>query len=236
MTKRCRNCGWPNDDRSVRCEKCNASLEAGSPSKEAFSTSRESVSKRTVRNSDGDSLRRTVSENQAFGNNPDREEPKQDSKATVNAGELSCPNCGYPVRQGMRMCPDCGTPLGGFGNGAPKTGDDASHPGTVNPWMQPEYGAAGAVCSLKPVAWVGENVSHQPLTFSGESVILNRDNTDPGNKTITSAEQAELVYEGGEWYIHDKSALHTTFVLASQKIKLHKGDIIVLGNRLFEFN
>ena len=243
MTKRCKNCGWPNDDNNQKCEKCNVPLETGPSSREYSQTARESYSQtaresfsQTARETGGESLRRTISENQFFqGNDSTRDEPNtyQDPSGT-SSGELNCPNCGYPVRQGMRSCPNCGTPLtGSANNGAKNANNSANRMGTINPWMRPDN---GAFCSLKPIAWVGENVSHQPLTFSGESVVLNRANTDPNNHTITSAEQAQLSFEGGEWYILDKSALHTTYVLASQKIKLHKGDTIVLGNRLFEFN
>ena len=158
-----------------------------------------------------------------------------------------CPKCGRPNPMGSRFCSQCGTdldapapspaqarnnpymaaPMPGFNNPGGARG------GTVNPWMQPNN---GAFCTLKPIAWDGENVQHQPLSFSGSSIVLNRANTDPNNQSITSAEQAVLTYEDGEWYIIDKSAMHTTYVMAGRKLKLEKGDTIILGNRLFEFN
>ena len=58
----------------------------------------------------------------------------------------------------------------------------------------------------------------------------------PENKTITSKEQAELVFKDGHWTIVDKSEQHTTFVLASREIELQNGDIVMLGNQLFRFN
>lgn len=264
MTKRCKNCGWPNDDSNVKCEKCNALLDEGASSRPAFS--------QTVREASTDMFKRTVSEDQFFGGDEqESEEPKvvQEPKETTNSGVHTCPNCGYPVRPSMSVCPDCGTiimvskdnVINNKGKTCPKCGsinnadavfcnhcgaeldpkqrnntpntNQGNHQGTINPWMKPDN---SAFCTLKPVAWAGESNTHQPLTFSGESVILNRANTDPNNQSITTSEQAELSYEGGEWYILDKSTQHTTYVLASQKIKLHKGDTIVLGNRLFEFN
>ena len=74
------------------------------------------------------------------------------------------------------------------------------------------------------------------MRLSGDRIILNRANTDPANNTITSGEQAELTFENGAWYICDKSYQKTTYVHASRKMKLEKGDIIILGNRRFEFN
>lgn len=259
MTKRCKNCGWPNDDNNAKCEKCSAPLEEGSSSKQSF--------QQTERESGGDSFRRTISENQFFGGKKSVNEGlTEDQEPNNNAIpiDLNCPNCGYPVRGGMRSCPNCGTSLANSIEDTNKN-DTKKCPncgslnalearfccqcgaklevkqkevpfnrqGTVNPWMKPDK---GAFCSLTPVAWVGENVTHQPLSFSGENIQLNRANTDPNNQSITSAEQAEITFENGEWYILDKSVQHTTYVLASQKIKLHKGDTIVLGNRLFEFN
>ena len=73
------------------------------------------------------------------------------------------------------------------------------------------------------------------MDFEGSEVILTRDNTEPGNQSITSHEQAIITYVEGHWYIEDRSEQKTTFVQAAKKIELHDGDIILLGNRLFEF-
>lgn len=264
MTKRCKNCGWPNDDNNIICEKCSAPLDNGPSSRPAA---------QTVSESSGESLRRTVSESQSFGGaetqggygsgNSGNREAVVDSDRILNC----CPNCGYPVRNNMVVCPDCGAALreekdgDGESNKCPQCGtvnqvgsifcrqcgsplkfneakhfinnSERNHRGTVNPWMQP---SSGTFCTLKPIAWEGENIEYQPLSFSGVSIVLNRANTDPNNQSITSTEQAELSFEEGEWYIVDKSQQHTTYVLATRKTKLHKGDVIVLGNRLFEFN
>lgn len=224
MTKRCKNCGWPNNDTNVHCEKCSAPLEPGQSSRPEW--------QQTVTESSSDNLRRTVSESQFL----EGAESPSHGEAEVQGGQVTnCPSCGYPVRGGISVCPDCGARLdaSGIASEVEATKEQAARGGTVNPWMLPKESAC---CTLKPVAWTGENIEHSPLSFSGETIILNRANTDPNNLSITKKEQAELTFENGEWYIADKSAQHTTYVLASNKIKLHKGDIIVLGNRLFEFN
>ena len=74
------------------------------------------------------------------------------------------------------------------------------------------------------------------MSFEGNSVILNRDNTDSKNKTITSQEQAVVTFENGKWCIEDKSEFKTTFVQASRKIELSSGDLILLGNQLYRFD
>ena len=67
-------------------------------------------------------------------------------------------------------------------------------------------------------------------------MILNRDNTEQNNSSITSRQQAIVTRVDGHWYIEDRSEQKTTFVQAAKKVELHDGDIILLGNRLFEFH
>ena len=92
-------------------------------------------------------------------------------------------------------------------------------------------------CSLKPLAREGETTGvpakHE---YENSKVILNRQNTDPGNFSITSQQQALLVFEDGKWYIEDKSAYKTTYIKVTKKTELQNGDIVVLGDREFEFS
>lgn len=279
MTKRCKNCGWPNDDSSVKCQKCNSPLDDAPTvgGGGGFSTQRQQgggfQQPTTPSGGVSENLRRTVSENQFFGTDMGaNQQPymNPNEMGTVkNPTMMECPVCHYQVRQGANVCPNCGSPVSGGspqppkpqGKPCPKCGKEnpadakfciscgasfspeaptpkpagktGAHAGTVNPWMQP---SSGTFCTLKPISWEGENVEHQTLSFSGSTISLNRANTDPNNQSITSAVQAELTCEDGEWYIVDKSAMHTTYIMASRKMKLNKGDTIILGNRLFEFN
>ena len=130
---------------------------------------------------------------------------------------LKCAKCGAPLSPGAKFCPSCGAPV---------------RPGTVNPWAAPQ---SGTFCTLKPIAWQGESIEYSPQSYSGEKIVLNRENTDPNNQSITSKAQAELVYENDAWYLEDKSEQQTTYIHAGRKTKLESGDIIILGNRRFEF-
>lgn len=281
MTKRCKNCGWPNDDSATRCQKCNAPLDSASQSSSSRSTAYENPGggyTPASTESQSESLRKTVSENQFFGTDlssgnrgGDPTVVQHQNDTLSNGATKECPNCHYQVRAGVNACPNCGYRISAGGGQqqpfqpkaqtCPQCGvqnpenakfcnncgasmnpgqqgngnlhQNAAHMGTVNPWMQRE---SGDFFTLKPIAWEGENVNHGMLSFSGKVITLNRANTDPNNQSITSQEQAEMTCEDGEWYIIDKSAMHTTYVLASRKMKLQKGDIIILGNRLFEFN
>lgn len=55
------------------------------------------------------------------------------------------------------------------------------------------------------------------MEYEGKSIILNRENTEVSNRTITSKEQAEIVFEDGHWYLLDRSELRTTFIQANRK-------------------
>ena len=90
-------------------------------------------------------------------------------------------------------------------------------------------------CSLKPIARIGEMATPAKNEYKGGNVILNRQNTDPENPTITSRQQALLTFENGKWYIEDKSAYKTTYIRVTKKTEIQDGDIIGLGDREFEF-
>ncbi len=213
---RCMNCGWENPDNLQKCEKCNSPLDTG--------LSHELPSHSAPEHEEV--LRGTVSEQQVFAD-----------PAPTNHEDKGCPKCGYPLREGMHHCPNCGHDLDAANrpkedvrkevrNVAPK------HNATVNPWANPNL---GKTFKLEPVAWDGEKDAPATLSFIGESVELNRDNTDPTNNTITSKVQAEISCENGVWSIEDKSAQGTTFIQAKRKIALEDGDVVMLGNRKFIF-
>lgn len=92
-------------------------------------------------------------------------------------------------------------------------------------------------CSLKPLARTGETTELPAKhDYENAKVVLNRQNTDPENLSITSKQQAVLTFENGKWYIEDKSAYKTTYIRVTQKTELHNGDIVAMGDREFEFS
>jgi len=105
--------------------------------------------------------------------------------------------------------------------------------GTVNPYMMDFQ--AEPVFVLTPIKRINERKPTEAIELEGSEVVLTRDNTEPGNPSITSGDQAVVTHVDGRWYIEDLSEQKTTFVQAGHKIELHDGDIILLGNRLFEF-
>lgn len=153
--------------------------------------------------------------------------------------ECVCERCGYPIAANVSECPMCHTPINrnsynyhgdrhepGNGNRSYARG------GTENPWANP---SKGSFCTLKRLSWQSEQIQYSPVSYSGRTIVLNRRNTDANNNSITSLEQAVLTHENGEWFIENRSEQKTTLIRVDRKTKLNDGDIIVLGNRMFEF-
>lgn len=209
---RCRNCGWENDFGALKCEKCNAPLSGSmvdNRSQYSGYAERESMS------SDSN-LKKTVSDSSVFN----------------DLNLRKCPDCGYLYNPDMGECPNCGGARQNACAGPVQKDSHTSLTGTVNPWSKPQN---RKMCSLTPVAWEDEAETPDQNRYSGSMIVLNRDNTDPGNNTITSKEQALLTFEDGAWYLEDKSSQQTTYLHVSRKMKLEDGDIVILGNRRFIF-
>lgn len=191
----------------------------------------------------------------------DQDRRSLDDRAAGIEVSVPCPKCGYRVSLNDDKCPNCnydlhrGVPADQYrthmGSGSDETatrrqsirrptrvvgseGGFGKHGGTINPYvmnmeMEPSF-------VLKPVKRVNERHELEEKEFEGKEVVLNRDNTEANNPSITSHEQAVITRVDGHWFIEDKSGQKTTFVQAANKIELHEGDLILLGNRLFEFH
>lgn len=110
---------------------------------------------------------------------------------------------------------------------------------TINPYLRKNNAVApksANACSLQPIARFEEDAVPNKTNFDAQTVVLNRQNTDPTNPSITSRQQARLTFENGVWYIEDLSDLKTTFVRVARKTALQDGDIILMGDREFKFS
>lgn len=255
---RCKNCGWQNPDGLSNCERCSSTLENfTSPNTDTIPLSDNHQPESTS------PLRSTVRE-ATFGgyqNGGPLQSPV--SRQESNDESCICKNCGYSLSPSMNVCPQCGNPqrhqstqpeikqntekhclkcgcilMSGTlfcpmcGQPCQSVKPQRNNRGTVNAWDSPQ---GGEFCSLRPIPWARENIEYNAISFSGNHIILNRANTDPNNQSITSNEQAVLTYDGKDWYIEDLSDQRSTMLRVSRKTKLQSGDIIALGNRLFEF-
>ena len=215
---RCKNCGWPNRPGETICSKCGTSLDEATST--TSGTSSPITSNQTVR---------------------------EDDVFTKVSQPNICSKCGYPLRPGLYKCPNCNFNIDGSSNFQPSPsnpnknvrrptviGSPNIH-GTINVWTDGAIGLPPTFV-LSPIQKNGERKQPVDIEFEGDEVILNRDNTDPGNLSITSRTQAIISQKDGKWYIEDKSDQKTTFVQVSTPHELHDGDIILLGNRLFKFH
>lgn len=248
---RCKNCGWENPDTETRCAKCNSVLP--NFSSDFKQTERQSP----AMSSENLNLKSTVREVQnnnetPINNIPQENKQKQCHKCGYPLAENmdECPMCGsyqnqnnsyqnkeniafQPPRLATKTCPSCGNNIDKSDAFCPKCGHKfQERNGTVNNWMSPNK---GVFCTLKPIAWENEQIEYNPISYSGNKIVLNRSNTDVNNNSITSKEQAILTFDNNEWYIENASEMKTTFIQVKEKTKLKDGDVIVLGNRLFEF-
>lgn len=152
-------------------------------------------------------------------------------EAHKSRGMNKCQHCNNDVPVSYQYCPYCGNVM------------DA---GTVI--MSPERISSEIADTRKPepevphfrltmIADEGETFSEDKAVreFEGECVMLNRANTDPGNRTITSKEQAVMVFKDGHWTILNHSQHNPTLVIANRDIELRSGDVIMLGDRRFRF-
>jgi len=101
--------------------------------------------------------------------------------------------------------------------------------GTINPWNQARY----ETIEFVPVAREGQD-AQAPASFKSDvkEIVLNRENLDPDNPTITRNAQAALKYDNGTWKLEDKSSIGT-FIKISKDYTLSDGDQILMGDRVF---
>lgn len=219
---RCQFCGWDIPDSNGNCEKCGKPMQEDTTEsvKPANDSTHERPTTRQPAKGVAD-LKATV-----------RESSRSKAAATVLEEQSECPDCGYELENGV--CPSCG-----YDSKADKKSDEKlvnmNNEGkkTVRPRRKGEKDGRFV---LTPISEETGQPEGDLIQFEGNEVELNRENTDPKNETITSRQQAIVTHENGKWCIEDKSEYKTTFVQASRKIELQNGDLILLGNQLYQFN
>lgn len=214
---RCQFCGWDNPQGKETCEKCNKPLTSNVTEEAKTVASNETNHDRPTDRQVAGAFnpKATVREIPVGGN-------------VVNNNITECPECGYTLENGE--CSACGYKVG---EGKPTPENVVVDPRkTVRPIRK---GEKEGEFKLVPISEETGMPEGDELSYEGNTIILNRDNTDPKNSTITSQEQASLTFENGKWSIEDKSEYKTTFVQAVRKIELQQGDLILLGNQLYRF-
>lgn len=222
--KRCNYCGFENPQDRETCVKCNKPL-TNSATREANSASPKQENQDRPTNYFVEDPRSSIhpASKAVVGF-----DPKKTVREEVLGEVATCPECGCPLEDGE--CPSCGYKVGGEKPQPVSDVDDLRKTKRPN-----RKGEKEAAFKLVPISEETGMQEGEELSYEGNKVVLNRDNTDPKNTTITSQKQASLSFENGKWSIKDKSELQTTFVQAARKIELQEGDLILLGNQLYRF-
>ena len=184
------------------------------------------------------------------------EEPAPASAAKSAASQPLCPHCGFVLVGDFACCPNCGATLINQSPAkeepviqttvkeqvtCPKCHSEVSSKFAFCPMcgerlVQEQPVAKGPQCSLTMIPDEDEDDIATTNNYEGETIVLNRDNTEPSNRTITSKEQAVLICEEGKWYIENRSEQCSTYLEANRRLEVLPGDVIMLGDRRFKFN
>lgn len=230
---KCLFCGELNPDGATVCIACKRPLNV-----------REGNNNFTVREEGGHDLPTQLKSNNDIIETPVARKHGFDPKATVrefdSIQELEpvkhsneCPNCGYELDDDG-ICANCGKQLE---KESPEKECVPNFKKTVRPQHKSRFHSEEEVSPNFNLSLVSDNGERLfTMNYKGREVILNRENTEKENNTITSQKQATIkLGDDGKWVIVDNSEMQSTFVQAAHPIRLEHGDYILLGDRIFRF-
>ena len=238
--RRCSNCGWLNQDRFERCEKCDSILQPSEEEQIEIEQKREA--------------------------GPDRPVPVKASKYTATILDASrfaetleegasgtCPKCGYPLAGKSDSCPNCGARLRNVTlkehDSAPAQ-TPAPAPAPAPRAVQPQAPLYSATVRDYPAGRHGAPVPPQPAApaqpqpaappadkgikgtirdfFGGSRKAAHVPAKAPD--PVPAPAQAPVAAAGGQIYrlvpVSDNSY---------PVIYLSEGDIVTIGNRRYKF-
>lgn len=154
-----------------------------------------------------------------------------------------CVKCGYPLSQESVFCPNCGTAV----SAAASQVADASMKKTMRDLPSDmRQGGYGLQADMKQTM--------RDVPSESERQILKATPTDhpvdqnhasftlrPVDMVASEAfafgtdTDAAFEFADGQWFITDKSGTQSTYVCASRRIALQKGDIVLIGGRRYKF-
>lgn len=221
---KCHFCNWDNPEGRTKCEKCGHELQSDAVELPSHVHERPTIRKSA--DSPASNLKKTINESEF-------KRQKDCINGTVSEVKNICPNCHLELEDGE--CPSCG--YMDKNNDKQKTENkmNVNKNKETQRW-DPKAEIVKGRFVLTPLSGKTREPENDPISFAGNEIELNRENTDPGNSTITSKTQAIVTFENGKWAISDESELRSTFVQAARKIELENGDLILLGNQLYRFD
>ena len=219
----CPKCRYPITAMFSNCPNCGADFkneEETVQSKETTSSESSqniSVTTQTEKKGKHPNIGATISSN-TRGENDDE------------IPEISniCSQCNKEVPAEYSFCPHCGTKI------ILKTIPSIRRQKAPSSVKEPEM-PIEKKCRLVIIPEEDEQLEPISNLYEGTNIVLNRENTESDNRTITSKEQAVLDFENGKWFIENRSELHSTLIVVGRKMELNSGDVVMLGNRRFKF-
>jgi uncharacterized Zn finger protein (UPF0148 family) len=220
----CPKCGYPLAENYTSCPNCGAEFTGGEDEQVAEDNAKESLPEEpapTKKKSNSKKEKEALAAGTVGLNAIKKEDNEEDIICT-------CEKCGEEISATYHFCPKCGEKihqrtLQGFRHKKKEEKEETPKP-TVK-----------AVFNLTIVPEEDEDIKAEAIHFEGAEVMLNRDNTEPDNRTITSKEQAVIILEDSKWYIQNRSEYDSTMIIANRKMEIQSGDIIMLGDRRFKF-
>lgn len=159
--------------------------------------------------------------------------------------ESECPKCGYPLSSESSFCPSCGASF--ITVSSPEA--DSSMKKTVRDLpSEMKSGGIGVSADMKQTMRdVPSDVNRDALkaTPTAEAPVANPDSASfrlrpvdlniPETFAFGADADAAFEFVDGQWFINDASGAGSAYVLASRRIALQKGDVVLIGGRRYKF-
>jgi len=164
------------------------------------------------------------------------------NQASALGHNYRCTECSYPLRTVASVespCPNCG--YTGTQPNTPMKQNAESAKKTIR-FNSIDFGQHEKVeesSEKKVFTLVNESSPDMSIMADlGEAntIILGREELDPGNTSISSEGHIQLRENRGIWYLKDVSSNGATFMQALSYQPLREGTRIILGNRIFRFS
>jgi hypothetical protein len=117
---------------------------------------------------------------------------------------------------------------------APAGVDSGKSPVNPSKTVRRVVPAATSDYRLVPISLADESEG-KPIPIPDKGIVLDRELLDPANNSISRNGHARLTLVNGEWWLENQSPARTTYVQVGDRVRLKKGDVILLGDRLFRF-
>lgn len=155
----------------------------------------------------------------------------------------SCSKCGYLLSPESVFCPNCGTAVS---TASSQTVDPSMKKTMRDVSSDVRQGGYGVPADMKQTMRDVTSESQRPILKATPSeTAMNQNQASfrlrPVDMVASEAfafgadTDAAFEFEGGQWFITDKSGTGSAYVCASRRIALQKGDIVLIGGRRYKF-